>query len=381
MRSNVIRSADYERYYIPVSLKNLVGKKRNIYISGELEKRHPCYTDACEFDSKVRLRNKSLILDVVVINKLKLSEYKRKSRVIDLGFFLDKEISVLRFSDKKKLLVIFFSFGILLTGIYSVLKSAERKKEKEVVIESIESEFIEDMAFESIPELLGGKFLEIVSVKKGMITDFDWKIENGMEFIQGNLNKVFPEEIEISGFENISSVEYVNNSPVFNFELRQQIREKENNEKNCLFEVYAPELRKEILMGEGVLLEEKRKSSNVRFRCKNNLMVLSNLARALEAKDIGVNELRIMRDGKEYLMVEMTLSESYGYKSGIPIDVMPSYSKIFIEEKEKSIQKNLAIPEKTGEMKKVGSVGYENGKKLVFYKNPEGKLVKVMEND
>ena len=80
-KSNALRcSPDYYDFYsIPFPVKAVGRIQKNKYICAQLEKLHPCFSDDCCFDSKLRISNRGLQADVVVMQKFRLAEYKSQN--------------------------------------------------------------------------------------------------------------------------------------------------------------------------------------------------------------------------------------------------------------------------------------------------------------
>ena len=74
---HALNSEDYELYRIPLPLFQRRAS-RNAFISNELEKMHPCFSDRCSCDTKLRLEKGKLVASVTVIDKLRLAQYKLK---------------------------------------------------------------------------------------------------------------------------------------------------------------------------------------------------------------------------------------------------------------------------------------------------------------
>ena len=74
-RKNQVLREDFEKYRIHLPFSVILKGKVNKYIYSELEKRHPCFTNDCYFNSKFKFDGKGIDSDVLVMNKLKLSEY------------------------------------------------------------------------------------------------------------------------------------------------------------------------------------------------------------------------------------------------------------------------------------------------------------------
>ena len=78
MNKNVILKKDYECYSLRVPWKLSFGRRRKNFLFGELEKMHPCFSNECRFDSRLKLSKSGIKTDVVVMSGLKLAEYKAR---------------------------------------------------------------------------------------------------------------------------------------------------------------------------------------------------------------------------------------------------------------------------------------------------------------
>ena len=92
LKNNVIKRRDFERYEIIVPFSSLVGRRRKSFLSSELEKRHPCFSDEFAFDSGIKkISKKGMLADVLVVNKYKLAEYEQRRKFSGRGFFLERD--------------------------------------------------------------------------------------------------------------------------------------------------------------------------------------------------------------------------------------------------------------------------------------------------
>ncbi len=78
MKSSVVKKNDYELYTIPIKFRNL-GRNCRPFIARELEKKHPCFSDRCTFDSRIHFGKKGLFAKVAVMDSLKLAQYKKNT--------------------------------------------------------------------------------------------------------------------------------------------------------------------------------------------------------------------------------------------------------------------------------------------------------------
>ena len=66
---------DYDFYSILIPVQGIIKKWRDKYLYAELVKRHPCFSDSCCYDSRLRISRQGIFADVVVMQKFRLAEY------------------------------------------------------------------------------------------------------------------------------------------------------------------------------------------------------------------------------------------------------------------------------------------------------------------
>ena len=75
----------YDYYSIPFPVKSVGRIQKNKYLCSQLEKLHPCFSDDCCFDSRLKLSVHGLQADVVVMQKFRLAEYKSQNHHKPIG--------------------------------------------------------------------------------------------------------------------------------------------------------------------------------------------------------------------------------------------------------------------------------------------------------
>ena len=58
LRNNLLRKRDFEKYEIEIPFIYALGKRRVKFLSSELEKMHPCFSDEFAFDSNIKKQKK-----------------------------------------------------------------------------------------------------------------------------------------------------------------------------------------------------------------------------------------------------------------------------------------------------------------------------------
>lgn len=245
-RKSVVKESDYETYWIPIPFGSFLGKQKNKFLYGELEKRHPCFSDDYLFCSKTFLKNRKLESKVFVMDKMKLAEYKLQN---PKGQFVSE--------DKRKIPLFYQSqhgkkFGILILFVilivmFSFFQTVKNKKNHtlennsivETVIELEEEKITLPDNFNFVLNDECECLFEIINSNKSAIKSFFWEYSNFYERFDVSVNSVFPEVVLDSLPESkISNVNYYENKPSFNltYEKKNVIEglenenQKENNE-------------------------------------------------------------------------------------------------------------------------------------------------------
>ena len=77
--SSFCKPQEYDFYSISVPAALIMKNKRNRFLYSELVKRHPCFSDSCSFDSKLKLTKSGFMADVVVMENFRLADYKTRN--------------------------------------------------------------------------------------------------------------------------------------------------------------------------------------------------------------------------------------------------------------------------------------------------------------
>ena len=194
---NPLKKEDYERYFIKVPWNLILGKKKNKFLCSELEKMHPCFSEDCCFDSRILLKKKEICADVVVMDKIKLADYRY--RFAGKKIALEENGKRFVFCERKEKMVVFFAviLGLITLFITGTLFIRNRKNEKKGadVIENVEKNLFEEKNEENI---LGvGKFCKSLSeliFQKGEITSFEWDTDGYFENVKFSVKNIYPED-------------------------------------------------------------------------------------------------------------------------------------------------------------------------------------------
>ena len=337
-RRNEIKKKDIESYEIVIPFFDFAGKRRKQFLSSELEKLHPCFSDEFAFDSGIKkIGKKGLLADVLVVNKYKLAEYENRRRLSGSGFFVENNAKSLRFpvflferpkrffvSPKWKLT--YFSLtGCLLLVICGIvfgiisgknsLKNDASKIENGLGAEQIEKN-IPEMTSEpgsiAAPLSLSEVFFDCLAASDGTISLFEWKVQGFTEKLSASLSGLYPENLErikeVSGLvqnekssaENLSqtaegsAVIYEQQIPRMKVSYNRKIAQGASSQalgsnsgldERLSNSEFNKKLRTLITMHEGVLKEEKAPPYHIEFTCLTETAEAAETAEATGSEE------------------------------------------------------------------------------------------------
>ncbi len=406
--NNVIRKNDYEKYEIIIPFLSFAGKRKRQFLSSELEKLHPCFSDEFAFDSKIaKIKRNGFCSDVYVVNKYKLSEYERKRSLSGSGLFVEngrnKKLWQKRrlFVEKKWKFTVFtlFVFSLLvLIGIFSgfytgrsIEDDVGKKNEISVPVKDNVSEisgsdlFVEDKQF-----ILEETFLKNVAEADGKISWLEWKLNGYTETLSAFVSGVYPENLINAGGE---SVIYENGIPKLKVSYVKQLRQQDTREiidsdntflSNSDFNKL---LRKTLNEAGAKLIEEKAPPYHIEFFYKpvnasDNLFellagIIIEDRRCVSSVSIYQTEASDLRIGLSIETIPLT---------GFDLKLLSENLKLFIDESKRKVMPeappNPGTEKFASENKmqkkepliKVGEIKHSDNTTVVFFKNSEGKL-------
>lgn len=240
---NEIKKKDLEKYEVVIPFFDIAGKRKKQFLSSELEKLHPCFSDEFAFDSGIKkISKKGMLADVLVVNKYKLAEYEQRRRFSGKGFFLERDLSApkprvscprvlqKRFFVSPKWRLTYFSLAVCLLvvicgiifGAFSGSWLSKNKKEAfQVSLETSLSQSAGDSDFEDFADFadsadsadssdslsLSEVFFECVSSARpsaGAISLFEWSVQGFTEKLGASLSGLYPENLE--GMKKVSGI-------------------------------------------------------------------------------------------------------------------------------------------------------------------------------
>ena len=124
----VVAEEDYDTYLLHLPWSVIRKNKREEYILGELEKVHPCFSPRFDFKSEFVLGKNGKNCKVLVMDKLKISDYKSRWGIETFNNYIKNNAGFkgLKFQDYYEQRG--FDFIMLVTGlIYSSLNDGVKK--------------------------------------------------------------------------------------------------------------------------------------------------------------------------------------------------------------------------------------------------------------
>lgn len=399
----VIKKSDYERYKIPISFINIFPKKKNNYLCEELEKRHPCFSDAFCYSSKDYITKHGIISDVVVMEKAKLAEYKNKCSLVgSLSLEEEKKINVFR----NKKINLFFFIGIALICIFILILFNSQKNKNDTVVLSesttIENKHVEkELNYNLFDKNILGILFDVIRNNDGKLNSLNWKVNYLGENVSSSIVNIYPEQLEAVFPElNIPTVTYSGKRPVINFNFFNNFllnKECVQNEKISLnakklirafFEENKIKIYEESISPYGILFEGDLN----KYSGENNFFL--KLSELLSSIDLYVIEIVIAPFANENInqkcRINLTFSNNSAFENNI-LNIIGRNIDLFfyqnvkkpvstVKKLETNLTEKINIEKKINlssfEGLKVGEITYKNGRKIVFYKDNRGKIIK-----
>lgn len=385
-----VNKNDYERYFIPVSPINLLPKTKEKFIYGELEKRHPCFSDDFYYFIRDKISKKGIVADVVVMEKTKLGSYKNKCGNGNILINGKK----LRKSDNKKNVFVFivfilafvaiFFFGLILKHVQTqnILKTYELSEN-----ESIDEKKNYNYSYYD-KDLLNNIF-QIVKEKNGKIRTLKWKTTAGGEYISGRIDNLYPEIFEsVVGGTKIECIKYFDYKPFFDFSLTNIFEVPLYSDSvNSVSILNRDKVRKCLLENNVHIIEENLNPYKIIFNLpfiesndKENILI--KIYESLNEIKVYISEINISSN-KDFLRIELIFTSQEPYKNK-SLEYFSRNLSLFYDEQKIISKITNTTQDLSGTVNNiVGEVNYKSGKKIIFYKDLDGKIKQkeVFRND
>ena len=435
--SNIIKKRDFEKYEIIIPFSSILGKRKKQYLCSELEKLHPCFSDEYAYDSSFKkICRKGLTSDVYVMSKYKLAEYEGKRRFSGSGFFIEtgmdkKPVRFNRvFVDKKFRWIMGLALWCLLVGLTGAVSGSLagtryyrssggdntwKTQGKELTDNKVEA--VEDGDRDLKEISLVESLLLIVDASGGKISDFEWRIDGYSEKVNVSLTGVFPEKLKDLSGQIIPgnnreavfyrkgvpeiSVSYNRKLPIISISgsALQNVHTPEYADDSLLYKT----LREKIIESGGELLEEKYSPYQIEFIYREQTdeafgTVFRAISEILERGGLAVSSINIKPLGKLYASgtgteeFRILLSADKLPFSVFDLQLLSEKFELFSGRKKSvsspPVEKHFAVARQTENVieksdknevfLKLGEIRKPDKSIVIFYKNAEGKIQKMI---
>ena len=407
----LLKRNDFEKYQLVLPYRFLFGRRRNRFIYSELEKMHPCFSDEFCFDVNVRsLSKKGLVSDVMVIHKYLLAEYEAKrslsdslmNRRVGSGFYAEacrkKRFFVnekLKAFSQSGFFILLLLFVLVSFSLFSVARKdrqekASSRQSERLISESSSAPLVEEKA--SLISL-GESLFTLVEKTGGRILDFHWELDGYKEVLEVRLKGVFPEEL---GEIKASAVNYENEIPLIQAAGVRKVsfdkRNQENQADEELQQGFYQALRGSIHDNRAVLKKEDLNPYRICFSCGRDnicqLLLAMDQLFLQGRKSLSLLDVKALDENNfEFLIGEMK-NDLCPVDSVLSLKLLAENFSCLGEAVKKKASASAAVKKaKAGDKEnpalrdavKIGQIKDSEGKIISFYKNSQGKLLKVME--
>lgn len=361
--------------HLPFSV--ILKKKRMNYISGQLEKLHPCFSKDMTIKSRLKFKRSGVVSDVVVMNSYKLEEYHNRypGRKIWLNEVQD---TFEDFGKKKGLLRLFILFLVLAGLLALSYFSIDSKNVEEVVDEKVDNGVV-------VPEKISAAkdILQIIADSKSLITHLEIIVDEQNESFSFITQGLYPEKL--SDYQNLvklSQTDYINGIP--NLTVKSSFTSKSNQPHQIDMQKFI--LFRDLLKQCGCqLINESLENSHIKVKLQDSKeleLVLEKLKEQLIENNCCVRKIKIDLGRANELMMEIIFDEN---KLVIPFDGIKGglfkrnnsdeFTNVSSSKKVQIFQNQGRLDGKAPGVK-LGEIQRKNGTTVIFYKTPDGKIIK-----
>ena len=405
-KNNVIRKRDFECYEILLPFSAIAGKRKKQFLSSELEKLHPCFSDEFTYDTYIKkIQKKGICENVLVMNKYKLAEYEGKRAYSGTGFRIESEKQKRFFVSKKWKSILWTIAFCLFIGVIGIISGvlAGRKynsnvqSEPEMTEKKIEQNENEIETTVPITE----NFIDAVKIANGKISGFEWNFDGFSEKLKASVSGVFPEALSVLSEYSVSDgvVQYENGIPQMQLFYSRRVRQnmhvayKERvegvSETKPLLENadFNKILRDSIIECGGVLREEKAPPYHIEFSISADTEKIKLLLEKIS--DIILEDNRIVTNvffspsgsGKNgQSEVRLGLSIEPSFHEGFNLKIISGNLNLFIQKSKNPPVKKIITKNEEIVKTKIGEIKRSDNSVVVFYKNAAGKMEMEVQN-
>jgi len=389
MEKNIVRKKDYEIYNIPLPLKVLFQGRKNKFLYGELEKRHPCFSKDWIFYSKLLLKKKKFYAETLVVNRVKMAEYKASKPLCPMLFETkDGKHTRLWYQWGKYLfyLLIFCSVLLGLVFLITAGRKSVNRNESDSLTDSVSLNQLEEsfVRNESV-----NAFLNEMEIRGGKLNYFEWYSDGFKEFFNGSVSSVYAEQLEC-GVKSVSSVVYKNGSPSFSVNIEDFVENSDGDlvVKKAVSERDFFQSARRCLEAFGLSISEENFAEiSFSFSGKDFFETgESNLFLALNklssVNHYGIKKIQIQKTDEKSNCFSgiVCFSGQMSYEQGINLEKIGWRPNLLFKKQQVGVVlpvKNHPVKQESVPGIKVGEIKHGDGTVSVYYKNQKGKIICV----
>lgn len=388
-KSNAVKcSTDFYDYYsIPFPVKAVGRIQKNKYLCSQLEKLHPCFSDDCCFDSRIRFSAHGLRADVVVMQKFRLAEYKRQNH--HKPIYIEELKKIPFFNDHK------IKVGIALTALALALliflvcfytRYRQKQESMQTLKTSVSADFNESKELELAPDSFFAikTFFETISLYDGKVADFSWKLNGFSQEYNLSLQYIFPEQL-LNALPQVtfSSVTYDNKVPLMSAQFKGALQSSDflANETVAVNELSAA--FRDFLFQKNInIIEETVKPCGIKAKLPYDLSLFKSLLEYCVKEEIPFSSLSINMS-KDGVLFYAGISTSQIKNQGDFYKCLLENAGAFFITKEipadnsglkSSPQKQIAKLSPAKNEIIIGKILLTDGAAIEFYKDENGRI-------
>lgn len=394
----LINQNDYELYTIPLSLRNLFGKQRNKSISSELNKLHPCFSDNCNFDSKLIFSKKGFQAKVLVVDNFSLKKYKEKYSLVKLYCkdFSNKALFEKSFLSKHKSLFVGIIVFLFICSLFTNLFWPNNKKSIVELNNTVDTTniFQEHTSYPEIYSVTKNVLTEIRNCN-GELSNFNWQINGFSEKLICNVKKIYPENLQsFEEYLTFSPLAYTEENPEFSITLSSTVKFPEIISSGNIF---PKELIRQSIKKFNINLQKESVNpyelffQGKIFEKKNNSCFFDDLAEICSKHNLLIDKIILNKSKDNIWNCQISFSETRIIEDNGILNLILTNQELFhpnfiihtnsSNRKKEQVKENQLHKKQTTRDQKyisnknpIGKVIHEDGSITSFYKTLEGKI-------
>ena len=377
----------YDYYSIPFPVKSVGRIQKNKYLCSQLEKLHPCFSDDCCFDSRLKLSAHGLQADVVVMQKFRLAEYKSQNHHKPIYIEELKKIPFFRDYKIKTGIVIVagvLALAVVFIGVFFKYRKGQVYEQTATV--SVPADFYESSVTttEADSFFVIKTFFEIVALNNGKISDFSWKLNGFSQDYNIALKNIFPEQLlNVLPQVAVSSVTYDKNVPLMSAQIKGSV-----NGSVILADEAVPvsgisSLYRDFLFQKNItIIEETVQPHGVKARLPYNSSLFKVLLEYFAQEELPLTSLSI-NVSKDGFLVFAGISKTRIKNQREFYECLLENAQVFFVQGESSLddasalQKSLhktVAKSSPGKGTVIGKILRTDGTAIEFYKDENGRI-------